>query len=71
MLKRQDVLCEVEQLIENQRYNEVTNFLNTYINQIEEVFYNIANTLKGINIDNLNVVSDIQQIAEEAADNLY
>lgn len=71
MLKRQDVLCEVEQLIENQRYNEVTNFLNTYINQIEEVFYNIANTLKNINIDTLNVVSDIQQIAEEAADNLY
>lgn len=71
MLKRQDVLSEVEQLIENQRYNEVTNFLNTYINQIEEAFYNIANTLKGINIDNLNVVSDIQQIAEEAADNLY
>jgi len=71
MIKRQTLIYEIERLIEDKDFEKVSDCLNDYINQIEEVFCKIADTLKDINIDTLDIVSDIQQIAEKAADDLY
>jgi len=71
MIKRQELINEIEQLIENNDFEEVNVCLNDFINQVEDVFCKISSTLKTISIDILDVVSDVQLIAEEAADDLY
>lgn len=71
MKKRQELLDEIRELIENENYHEIESTVEELLDEIEDVFKEISEDLKKINIDNLEVISDDQKMAEEAASDLY
>lgn len=71
MKKRQELLGEIRELIKASNLHEVESTVEEFVDEVEDVFKDISDMLKKINIDYLDRISDAQIMAEEAASDLY
>jgi len=69
--KRQELLGEIRELIKASNLHEVESTVEEFVDEVEDVFKDISDMLKKINIDYLDRISDAQIMAEEAASDLY